>query len=160
MPKIVWIVILLILLEINNSSFNFAGLPWVAQTVKRFSAMQATRVWSLVWEDPLEKEMAAHSSILAWKIPWTAESGRLPFMGSQRVRHDWATSCSRSILQGVFATLDDTIHIFLGISSASQTHFLPRLLKTINNHNSNNNENQSHILNIQKFYQNQFGKEV
>ena len=60
--------------------------PLVAQTVKRLSAMQDTRVQSLGWEDPLEKEMSAHSSILAWKIPWTAEPGRLPFMGSQRVR--------------------------------------------------------------------------
>ena len=57
----------------------------VTQTVKRLSAMQETRVRSLVWEDPLEKEMAAHSSILAWKIPWTAEPGRLPSMGLQRV---------------------------------------------------------------------------
>ena len=85
MPKILCIVILLILLEINNSSFNFAE---------------------------------------------------------------------------VFATLDNTIDTFIGISSASQTYFLPRLLKTTNNHNSNNNENQSQILNIRKFYQNQFGKEV
>ena len=60
----------------------------VAQTVKRLSAMQETRVRSLGWEDPLEKEMAAHSSILAWKIPWTAQPGRLPSMGSQRVGHD------------------------------------------------------------------------
>ena len=45
----------------------------VAQTVKRLSAMQETRVWSLGWEDPLEKEMATHSSILAWRIPWTEE---------------------------------------------------------------------------------------
>ena len=51
--------------------------------VKHLSAMQETRVLSLGWEDPLEKEMAAHSSILAWKIPWTAEPGRLPSMGSQ-----------------------------------------------------------------------------
>ena len=40
------------------------------------------------WEDPLEKEMSTHSSILAWKIPWTGEPGRLQFMGSQKVRHD------------------------------------------------------------------------
>ena len=60
----------------------------VAQMVKRLSAMQETRVPSLGWEDPLEKEMAAHSSILAWEIPWTAEPGRLPSMGLQRVRHD------------------------------------------------------------------------
>ena len=57
----------------------------MAQTVKRLSAMQETRVQSLGWEDPLEKEMAAHSSILAWKIPWTVEPGRLPSMGSQLI---------------------------------------------------------------------------
>ena len=44
------------------------------------------------WEDLLQKEMATHSSVLAWKIPWTGEPGRLQSMGSQRVRHDWATS--------------------------------------------------------------------
>ena len=60
----------------------------VAQMVKRLSAMQETRVPSLGFEDPLEKEMAAHSSILAWEIPWTAEPGRLLSMGLQRVRHD------------------------------------------------------------------------
>ena len=67
------------------------GASLVAQTVKRPSAMQDTRVWSLGWEDPLEKETAAHSSILAWKIPWTEEPGRLPSMGLQSVRHDWAS---------------------------------------------------------------------
>ena len=56
--------------------------------VKRLSAIQETQVRSLGWEDPLEKEMAAHSSILAWKIPWMAEPSRLLCMGSQRVRHD------------------------------------------------------------------------
>ena len=60
----------------------------MAQTVKRLSAVQETQVQFLVWEDPLEKEMAAHSSILAWKIPWREEPGRLPSMGSQRVGHD------------------------------------------------------------------------
>ena len=60
----------------------------MAQIVKRLSTMQDTRVRSLGWEDPLEKEMATHSRILAWKIPWTAEPGRLLSMGSQRVRHD------------------------------------------------------------------------
>ena len=49
--------------------------------------MQETRVQSLGWEDPLEKEMAAHSSILAWEIPWTEEPGGLQSMGSQRVGH-------------------------------------------------------------------------
>ena len=60
----------------------------VAQMVKRLPAMQETQVQSLGWEDPLEKEMTIHSSILAWKIPWMEEPGRLKFMWSQRVRHD------------------------------------------------------------------------
>ena len=64
----------------------------VAQTVKNVPAMQETGVRSLGWEDPLEKEMATHSSILAWKIPWTEEPGRLQSMGSQRVGHDRVTS--------------------------------------------------------------------
>ena len=49
---------------------------------------QKTQVPSLGWEDPLEEGMAAHPSILAWRIPWAEESGRLQFIGSQRVRHD------------------------------------------------------------------------
>ena len=70
------------------SNINISVASLVAQTVKRLSAMQETWVQSLGWEDPLEKEMAAHSSILAWKIPWIVEPGRLPSMGSQRVGHD------------------------------------------------------------------------
>ena len=60
----------------------------VAQLIKRLPAMWETRVQSLGWEDPLEKEMAIHSSTIAWKIPWTEEPGRLQSMGSQRVRHN------------------------------------------------------------------------
>ena len=60
----------------------------MAQTVKRLPTMQQTWVRSLGWEDPLEKEMATHSSTLAWKIPWMEELGRLQPMGSQRVGHD------------------------------------------------------------------------
>ena len=60
----------------------------MAQTVKNMLAMQKTWVRSLSQEDPLEKEMATHSSILAWKIPWTEEPGRLESMESRRVRHD------------------------------------------------------------------------
>ena len=63
-------------------------LRFVAQMVKRLPTMRETLVQSLGREDPLEKEMATHSSILAWKIPWTAEPGRLQAMGSQRVGHD------------------------------------------------------------------------
>ena len=64
----------------------------VAQMVKRLPAVWETLVRSLGWEDPLEKEMATHSSTLAWKIPCTEEPGRLQSMGSQTAGHDWATS--------------------------------------------------------------------
>ena len=60
----------------------------VAQTVKNLPAMQENWVQSLGWEDPLEKEVATHSSILAWRIPRTGEPGRLQPIGSQRVGHD------------------------------------------------------------------------
>ena len=65
--------------------------------------MQETRVWSLSREDPLEEEMAIHSSTIAWKIPWTEEPGRLQSMGSQRAGHDWATSLhfTQSVLQAL-----------------------------------------------------------
>jgi len=63
-------------------------LSLVTQMVKRLSTMWETRVQSLGWEDPLEKEMAIHSRTIAWKIPWTEEPGRLQPMGSQRVGHD------------------------------------------------------------------------
>ena len=56
--------------------------------VKRLPTMREIQVQSLGWEDPLEKEMATHSSTLAWTIPWTDEPGRLQSMGLQRVRHD------------------------------------------------------------------------
>ena len=76
-------------------SFSFSN-SLVTQTVKPLPAMRETRVRSLGWEDPLEKEMATHSSTLAWKIPWTEEPGRLQSVGSQRVVHDWATPLSLS----------------------------------------------------------------
>ena len=59
---------------------------------KNLPAVQETQIQSLGWEDPLEKEMATHSSILAWKISWTEEPGGLQSMGSQRVGHNWATN--------------------------------------------------------------------
>ena len=64
----------------------------VAQSVKNLPAVQETQVRSLGWEDPLEKEMATHPSILAWKISWTEEPGGLQSMGSQRVGHNWVTN--------------------------------------------------------------------
>ena len=68
------------------------------QTVKRLPTTQETRVRSLGREDPLEKEMAPHSSVLAWRIPWMEEPGGLQSMGSQRVGHNWVTSLSLSLL--------------------------------------------------------------
>ena len=64
----------------------------VAQWVKTLPTMQETWIWFLGWEDLLEKEMASHSSILAWEIPQTEKPGRLQSLGSQRVGHNWATS--------------------------------------------------------------------
>ena len=69
-----------------HSAFLMASL--VAQTVKHLPAMQETWVQPLGWKDPLEKEMPAHASIVAWKIPWTEEPGRLRSTGWQRVRHN------------------------------------------------------------------------
>ena len=66
--------------------------------VKRLPAMWETWVGELGWEDPLEKEMAAHSSTLAWKIPWMEEPGWLQSMGSQRAGHDLATGHSEYLL--------------------------------------------------------------
>ena len=68
----------------------------VAQMVKCLPTVQENRVQSVSREDLLEKEMVTHSSILAWKIPWAEEPGRLQSMGLQRVGHDWATSLSLS----------------------------------------------------------------
>ena len=64
------------------------GASLVAQKVKNPPAIQETWVQSLGQEDPQEKEMATHSSVLAWRIPWTEEAGRLQSMESQRVRHN------------------------------------------------------------------------
>ena len=66
-------------------AFKWASL--VVQIVNRLPAARETRVRSLGWENPLEKEMAIHSSTVAWKIPWSEEPGRLQSMESQKVRH-------------------------------------------------------------------------
>ena len=66
----------------------YHGAFLVVQAVMRHPTMQETWVQSLGQEDPVEEEIATHSSILSWRIPWTEEPGRLQFMGLQRVRHD------------------------------------------------------------------------
>ena len=72
-----------------NSTSSCTGASLVAQTLKNPPAVQGTRVWSLDWDNPLEKRMATHSNILAWRIPWTEEASGLQSMSSQRVGHDW-----------------------------------------------------------------------
>ena len=84
----------------------------VAQRLKRLPPMWETWVRSLGREDSLEKEMATHSSILAWRISWREEPGRLQSMGLQRVRHDWATSLSlfhfwRSVSPGSLVEMEN-----------------------------------------------------
>ena len=73
---------------------GFFGASPVAQTVKHLPTMRETWVQSLGGEDTLEKEMATHSSTLAWKIAWTEKPSRQPSMGLQRVGHNWGTSLS------------------------------------------------------------------
>ena len=75
-------------MKIRIQQPNLTRASLVAQTVKNLPAMQETWIESLGWEDPLEKGMATHSNILAWRIPWTEETGKLQSMGSQKVRHD------------------------------------------------------------------------
>ena len=97
----------------------------VAQTVKRLRTMPTmweTRVQSLGREDLLEKEMATHSTTLVWKIPWTVEPGRLQSMGSQRVRHDWATS---PVIRNYYGF--DFFLFFSFFYHAPANTFIPRL---------------------------------
>ena len=81
------------------------GTSLVAQMVKHLPTMQKTWVQSLGWEDLLEKEMATHSSILAWKIPRMEEPGRLQSVRLQRVGHDWATSLSLESIHSLLAVV-------------------------------------------------------
>ena len=71
-----------------TKNYLYLRAALVAQVVKNWPTMQETQILSLGWEDLLEKEIATHFSILAWKIPWREEPLRLQFMGSQRVGHD------------------------------------------------------------------------
>ena len=85
--------------NIYDNCTNKARASLVAQSVKNLPAiqeMQETPVWSLGQKCPLEKVMAAHCSILAWRIPWTEEPGGLHPMGLQRVGHDWETNTTKS----------------------------------------------------------------
>ena len=85
------------------------GASLVAQVVKNLPAMWETQVQSLGQEDPLERGMATHSSMLGWEIPWTEEPGGLQSMGSQRVEHSWVTNTFTFI---TFLKLSLTFNIF------------------------------------------------
>ena len=76
---------------------HFTWTSLVVQMVKNLPATRETWVRSLGWEDPLEKEIATHTSILAWRIPWMEKLGGLQSMGSQRVGHNWVTSLTHSL---------------------------------------------------------------
>ena len=78
----------MLLARLPLSRYLARGASLVAQMVKRLPAVRETQVRSLGWADPLEKEMATHSSTLTWKIPWMEAPCRLQSMGSQRVGHD------------------------------------------------------------------------
>ena len=87
-----------------ESVCTFLYHTWLPRWLRRYSVCLqcGTRVQSLGWEDLLEKEMATHSSILAWRIPWTDKPSRLQSMGSQRVGHDWITSLHFTSLLHVY----------------------------------------------------------
>ena len=87
----------------------------MAQRLKHLPGMRETRVRSLGQEDPLEKEMATHSSTLVWRIPWREEPGRLQSMGSQRVQHNWTTSLSLFTLTRPESGLNIMLNIILGV---------------------------------------------
>ena len=106
-------------LELFLHSSPVASLV-VAQRVKRLPAMQETWVRSLGQEDPLEKEMATHSSTFAWKIPWMEKPGTLQSMRLQRVRHDWVTSLSLFLS---FSPVAYWVPTDLGSSSSSVLSF-------------------------------------
>ena len=85
-----------------NKGIGSDGASLVSQMVKSLPEMQETQVWSLGQEDPLEKGMATHCSILAWRVPWTEEPGGLQSVRSQRVRHNWATNNFTFIRSDIF----------------------------------------------------------
>ena len=103
------------------------------QRLKRLPAMWETQVWTLGWEDPLEKEMATHSSILAWRIPWTEEPGGLPSTGLQRVGHDWATSLHFNLLEPQCYYFQSTVllTLFLSFTFPFTNFFISVLFKYI-----------------------------
>ena len=110
---IIWgfsLILFLLMMCLSYVSFALILIRVNCIWYKCLPAMRETWVWSLGREDPLEKEMATHSSILAWRIPWTEEPGGLQSTGLQRVGHDWATSLSFPFLSQWFSSCIPRIH--------------------------------------------------
>ena len=105
--------------------------------VKNLPAIQETRVWSLGQEDPLEKEISTHSSMLAWRIPWTEEPGGLQSMGLQRVGHNWATkhTCTRDITKEAREARGGPKSLMPTSFSGSAPPSFPRMPWTLRNGN-------------------------
>ena len=118
-------------LPIKVLTLCLSGAFLVAQRVKRLPALWETWVRSLGRGDSLEKEMAIHFSILAWRIPWTEEPGRLQSRGSQRVRHNWTTSLSffLSFLlvkgESAFGQISTTLHAPPSVASIWNKAYFP-----------------------------------
>ena len=106
---------------------TFGGLYRMTQTARNLPAMQESWVGSLGQDNTLEKEMEPHSSIFAWKIPWTEESGGLQFMGSQRVGHSWTTNTQMHTQKG---------------NACQQMH---EKMLHITNHPGNENQNHNEV---------------
>ena len=118
--------------SLHEVAVTKTGASWMAHRVKNLPAMQETQeMWvpSLGWEDPLEEEMATHSSILVWEIPWTEEPGGLQSMRLKRLGHDWArmhnNNCSQTAqvwipalwyMCGINSTVNQTKIVILVIS--------------------------------------------
>ena len=94
-------------------SKNYRGASLLAQMVQNLPAMPEIQVWSLDWGLPLEKGMAAHSNILAWRTPWTEEPGELQSMGSHKVRHDWATNIHKRTTEDLLCTKCQKMYVSL-----------------------------------------------
>ena len=97
--------------RLSNSSSSSSSIYWVFLMVKNLPAMHKIQVWSLSQEDPLEKGMATHSPILAWRIPWTEEPGELPSGELKRVGHDWATTTTTTTKTSLMAQMLKTLPV-------------------------------------------------
>ena len=107
----------------NSGLSSLLGFPGGSDSEKSLPAIRKTWVWFLVWEDPLQKEMGTHSSILAWTISWTEKPGGLQSMGSQRVGHDRVTNTHcrfasmRSNLPPIYTSIVHTTQVFYPLAS-------------------------------------------